>query len=125
MHLEQKLTKEKIFEYYANQVPLGHRGSFGIRGFRRSRAGLFRQGHQPPDAAGSGHAGRPDPAAELSPIRSAGRTAPAARRNVVLKVMRENKYITDEEYETAAASPAGAGASTTWSPPTRRISSTW
>ena len=33
MHLEQKLKKEQIFEYYANQVPLGHRGSFGIRGF--------------------------------------------------------------------------------------------
>ena len=33
MHLEQKLTKQKIFEYYANQVPLGQRGSFGIRGF--------------------------------------------------------------------------------------------
>jgi len=33
MHLEQKLKKEQIFEFYANQVPLGNRGSFGIRGF--------------------------------------------------------------------------------------------
>ena len=33
LHLEQKLSKEQIFEYYANQVPLGNRGSFGIRGF--------------------------------------------------------------------------------------------
>ncbi len=37
MHLEQKLKKEQIFEYYANQVPLGHRGSFGIRGLEKRR----------------------------------------------------------------------------------------
>ena len=33
IHLEQKLTKEQIFEYYANYVPLGRRGSFDIHCF--------------------------------------------------------------------------------------------
>ncbi len=33
LHLEQKLSKEQIFEFYANQIPLGRRGSFNIHGF--------------------------------------------------------------------------------------------
>ena len=33
LRLEQKLSKEEIFEDYANQVYLGWRGSFRIRGF--------------------------------------------------------------------------------------------
>ena len=33
LQLEQKLTKEEIFEDYANQVYLGWRGTFRIRGF--------------------------------------------------------------------------------------------
>ena len=41
VHLEQKLTKQKIFEYYANQVPLGRRGSFGISGFGEASQAFF------------------------------------------------------------------------------------
>ena len=33
LHLEQKLTKKEIFEYYANSIYLGQRGSFSIHGF--------------------------------------------------------------------------------------------
>ena len=33
LHLEQKLTKQQIFEDYANSIDLGHQGSFGIQGF--------------------------------------------------------------------------------------------
>ena len=33
LHLEQKLTKKQIFEYYANNVYLGNQGSFSINGF--------------------------------------------------------------------------------------------
>ena len=33
LQLEQKLSKEEIFEYYANQVDLGWRGTFHIVGF--------------------------------------------------------------------------------------------
>jgi len=33
LQLEQKLSKEEIFEYYCNQIYLGYRGSFRIRGF--------------------------------------------------------------------------------------------
>jgi Membrane carboxypeptidase/penicillin-binding protein len=41
LHLEQKLTKEQIFEYYANQVDLGRRGSFAIRGFGEAAKAYF------------------------------------------------------------------------------------
>ena len=33
IELEQKASKERIFELYANQVPMGQRGSFTILGF--------------------------------------------------------------------------------------------
>ena len=33
LHLEQKLTKQQIFEYYANSIYLGNQGSFSIHGF--------------------------------------------------------------------------------------------
>jgi len=41
IHLEQKLTKQKIFEYYANMIPLGQRGSFAIRGFGEAAQSFF------------------------------------------------------------------------------------
>ena len=33
LHLEQQLTKQQIFEDYANAIYLGHQGSFSIHGF--------------------------------------------------------------------------------------------
>jgi len=41
MQLEQKLTKEQIFEMYCNQVDLGYRGSFTIRGFGEASQAYF------------------------------------------------------------------------------------
>ena len=41
LQLEQKLTKEQIFEMYCNQVDLGHRGSFTIRGFGEAAQAYF------------------------------------------------------------------------------------
>ena len=41
MQLEQKLTKQQIFEFYCNQVDLGRRGSFMIRGFGEASQAYF------------------------------------------------------------------------------------
>jgi len=41
IHLEQKLSKEQILEYYINQVDLGRRGSFTIRGFGEASQAYF------------------------------------------------------------------------------------
>ncbi|MGA2213806.1 MAG: transglycosylase domain-containing protein [Bryobacteraceae bacterium] len=104
MHLEQKLKKEQIFEYYANQVPLGHRGSFGIRGFGEAAQVYFGKDVSKltlPEAATL--AGLIQQPSFTNPFRWPERAR--ARRNVVLKLMRENKYIGDEEYEQAIATP--------------------
>ena len=41
MQLEQKLTKQQIFEMYCNGVDLGYRGSFTIRGFGEASQAYF------------------------------------------------------------------------------------
>jgi penicillin-binding protein 1B len=104
MHLEQKLKKEQIFEYYANQVPLGQRGSFGIRGFGEAAQVYFGKDVSKltlPEAATL--AGLIQHPSYINPFRWPERAT--ARRNVVLKLMRENDYISDEEYERAIAAP--------------------
>jgi penicillin-binding protein 1B len=104
MHLEQKLKKEQIFEYYANQVPLGHRGSFGIRGFGEAAQVFFDKDVSRltlPEAATL--AGLIQQPSFTNPFRWPERAK--ARRNVVLKLMHENKYISDDEYQSAVASP--------------------
>jgi penicillin-binding protein 1B len=104
LHLEQKLSKEKIFEYYANQVPLGNRGSFGIRGFGEAAEVYFGKDITRltlPEAATL--AGLIQQPSFINPYRWPDRAK--VRRNLVLKQMRENKYIDDQQYESAAASP--------------------
>jgi penicillin-binding protein 1B len=104
MHLEQKLKKEQIFEFYANQVPLGHRGSFGIRGFGEAAQVYFGKDVSKltlPEAATL--AGLIQQPSFINPFRWPERAR--QRRNVVLKLMRENNYISDEEYQSATASP--------------------
>ena len=39
--LEQRFSKQRIFEMYANEVYLGNRGSFGIRGFSQASVAYF------------------------------------------------------------------------------------
>jgi penicillin-binding protein 1B len=41
--LEQRYSKQRIFEMYANEVYLGNRGSFGIRGFAEASVAYFGQ----------------------------------------------------------------------------------
>ncbi len=104
MHLEQKLTKEQIFEDYANQVPLGQRGSFGIRGFGEAAQVFFGKDISRltlPEAATL--AGLIQQPSHTNPFRWPDRAR--ARRNVVLRLMRENRYITDEECEAAIDAP--------------------
>jgi penicillin-binding protein 1B len=104
MHLEQKLKKEQIFEDYANQVPLGNRGSFGIRGFGEAAQVYFgkdiSQLNLPEAATLAGLIQQPS---FINPFRWPERSR--QRRNLVLKLMRENNYISEEEYRSASASP--------------------
>jgi penicillin-binding protein 1B len=104
LHLEQKLKKEQIFEYYANQVPLGQRSSFGIRGFGEASQVYFGKDISRltlPEAATL--AGLIQQPSFTNPYRWPERAK--QRRNVVLRLMWENKYVSDEEYKDAAGSP--------------------
>lgn len=101
IHLERKLTKQKIFEYYANQVDLGRRGSFAIRGFGEASQAYFgkdiRQLTLPEAATLAGLIQEPS---FRNPVRWPERAK--ARRNVVLKQMLDNGYISQGQYAAAA-----------------------
>ncbi len=104
IHLERKLTKQKIFEYYANQVDLGRRGSFAIRGFGEASEAYFgkdiRQLTLPEAATLAGLIQEPS---FRNPVRWPERAR--LRRNVVLARMLENGYITQAQYDQAVAAP--------------------
>ncbi len=104
IHLERKLTKHKIFEYYANQVDLGRRGSFAIRGFGEAAQAYFgkdiRQLSLPEAATLAGLIQEPS---YRNPVRWPERAK--ARRNVVLARMLENNYLSQTQYEAAVQTP--------------------
>ncbi|MBI3682748.1 MAG: PBP1A family penicillin-binding protein [Acidobacteria bacterium] len=104
MELERKLTKEQIFEYYANQVDLGRRGSFAIRGVGEASLAYFGKDlSQLTTAEAATLAGLIQRPSHSNPYRWPDRAT--ARRNVILSLMRENGFLDDREYAVAAASP--------------------
>jgi penicillin-binding protein 1B len=102
--LEQKFTKQQIFEFYANLVPLGQRGSFAISGFAEASRTYFNKDLKDitlPEAALL--AGIIQGPSYLSPYRHPERAT--ARRNVVLDSMVETRAITREQSDKAKATP--------------------
>ncbi len=109
LQLEQKLSKEEIFEFYANQVPLGQQGSFAIHGFGEAARAYFGKDIRSlmlPEAALL--AGLIQQPSRRNPYRHPDRAL--ERRNVVLGLMRENGYISDQQYEEAVKSPLALAA---------------
>ena len=104
LQLEQRFSKEQIFEDYANEVDLGYRGTFNIRGFgQASEAYLGKDLSQitlPEAAELAGMIQRPG---IFDPYRHPDRTK--ERRNIVLRLMRENGFITDRDYAVACEAP--------------------
>ncbi len=104
MHLEHKLTKQQIFEYYANQVYLGRLGTFSINGFGEAARAYFgkdiSQLSLPEAAMLAGIVQRPS---YYNPFRYPERVK--ERCNRVLNLMRENKFLTDREYRAAIEAP--------------------
>jgi penicillin-binding protein 1B len=104
LELEQKFTKQQIFEFYANRVDLGQRGSFTISGFAEASRAYFNKDLKDislPEAALI--AGLIQAPSALSPYRHPERAK--ERRNVVLDSMLETHAITQEEAEKAKATP--------------------
>jgi penicillin-binding protein 1B len=104
LRLEQTLSKQQIFEDYANQIYLGRRGSFSINGFGEAAEAYFgkdiRQLTLPEAATLAGMIQRPG---YYNPYRNPDRVR--ERRNLVLSLMRQNDDIGDREYGVAVESP--------------------
>ncbi len=104
IELEQRYTKKQIFEFYANEVDLGQRGSFTINGFGEAAQAYFGKDAKsltlPEAATIAGLVQRPS---YLSPFRHPERAL--ARRNLVLNAMAETGSITRDEAENAKATP--------------------
>ncbi|HYW40580.1 MAG TPA: PBP1A family penicillin-binding protein [Terriglobales bacterium] len=104
LHLEHTLTKQQIFEDYANSIYLGHLGSFSIHGFgKASRVYLGKDLSQVTLADAALLAGMIQAPSTRNPFRYPDRAK--ARRNAILKAMRTNGYVSEREYQDAAASP--------------------
>ncbi len=96
--LEKRYTKEEILERYLNSIYFGHK-AFGIGG-----AAAFYFGKQPSDLSVA------EGAMLAALIRSPNRYSPfrdpekcRARRDLVLRLMREQDYLTGYAYRAAAA----------------------
>jgi penicillin-binding protein 1B len=102
--LEQKFSKQQIFEFYGNWVNLGQRGSFAISGFGEASRTYFNKDLKditlPEAALLAGIIQRPS---YLSPYRHPERAL--ERRNLVLDSMVETHAITKEQAEKAKATP--------------------
>ncbi|HEV3199069.1 MAG TPA: PBP1A family penicillin-binding protein [Bryobacteraceae bacterium] len=104
MHLEDKLTKQQIFEDYANQVYLGRHGTFSISGFGEAAQAYFGKDlSQVTIAEAALLAGMVQRPSYYNPIRYPERARD--RRNRVLALMRSNGYLNAEQYRQALDSP--------------------
>jgi penicillin-binding protein 1B len=102
--IEQRMTKQDIFQAYANEIYLGWRGAFQIHGFGEAAQAFFgkdlSQITLPEAATLAGMIQRP---AFFDPFKHPGRTRD--RRNLVLSMMRSNGLLSDRDYAVAVESP--------------------
>ncbi|HKW63555.1 MAG TPA: PBP1A family penicillin-binding protein [Candidatus Acidoferrum sp.] len=105
LELEQRFTKQQIFEMYANEVYLGNRGSFGIRGFAEASFAYFGKDMRELSLAeytylaGIIRAPNYYSSADRHPERG------AQARDRVLTQMLDNKYISADDLEEAKKAP--------------------
>jgi penicillin-binding protein 1B len=102
--LEHRFTKNQIFEMYANQIPLGQRGSFSIDGFGEASQVYFGKDVSQLNLAECAFlAGIIQRPSYFNPFHHPDRTI--ERRNLVLDSMVETGAITKEQSERAKAEP--------------------
>jgi penicillin-binding protein 1B len=100
LQLESRLDKEQIFEFYANQIPLGRRGSFNVMGVGEASRAYFNKDLRELTAAEAALiAGLIQRPTYLNPYRHLDRAK--ARRDTVLEAMLRHDYITPDEYRAA------------------------
>src|SRR5437867_7355910 len=105
VELEERFSKQQIFEMYANEVYLGNRGSFGVRGFAEASVAYFgkdlRQLSLGECAYLAGIIRAPNyySSADRHPERG------LQSRDRVLPQMVENKYINEADAQDAKREP--------------------
>ncbi len=106
LQLEGRLTKQQIFEHYANHVYMGWRGAFSIHGIGEASQAYFQKDFRelslPEAAALAGLIQRPE---YLHPFRNPDRLRD--RRNVVLQAMLQTDRITRKQHDEAVKAPLG------------------
>ncbi|TAM80223.1 MAG: PBP1A family penicillin-binding protein [Acidobacteria bacterium] len=106
MLLEHRLSKEQIFDFYANEIYLGQSGSFSMYGFGEAANSYFNKNVSsltlPESALLAGIIRGPN---FYSPYRHAKRAT--ERRNHVLDEMAEAGYISKAQAREASAAPLG------------------
>lgn len=104
LQLETKLNKQQIMEHYCNQIYLGRRDTFSIHGFGEAASAFLSKDVAnltlPEAAMLAGMIQRP---AYFNPFKYPERVK--QRRNVVLALMKENGYVTQEQYQSAISAP--------------------
>jgi len=102
--LERRASKKEIFELYVNEIYLGQVGSFNINGMGEASRVYFQK-----DIANltvteaallAGMIQSPNP---YNPMRHVEKAT--ARRNAVLRAMREENFITEEDLARYSAEP--------------------
>lgn len=102
--LESRFNKKQIFTMYANEIPLGQRGSFAVIGFGEAAQAYFGKNisdlNLPECALLAGMIQGPS---RLSPYRHPTRAI--ARRKLVLEAMVETHSITPQQAKLAERAP--------------------
>jgi penicillin-binding protein 1B len=102
--LEARFNKQQIFEMYANEMNLGHRGSYEINGVGEASQAFFGKNLKQLDLAQCATlAGMFQRPSYYDPYRHPERLT--ERRNVVLSSMVETDAITEAEANRAKAEP--------------------
>jgi penicillin-binding protein 1B len=102
--LEHHYSKQEIFQIYANEVPLGQRGSFSIDGFGEASQDYFGKDVGQLDLAECALlAGLIQSPSRLNPFHHPERAI--ERRNLVLDAMVETGAATKDQAETAKREP--------------------
>jgi len=102
--LERRATKDEILELYLNDIPLGQRGSFAIRGVSEAARLFFGKDISNLSLAESATiAGVIQSPSALSPFGNADRCRD--RRNVVLQAMVDSGFIAQDAADAAAKQP--------------------
>jgi penicillin-binding protein 1B len=102
--LEHRFSKRQIFEMYANQIPMGQRGSFSINGFGEAAQVYFGKDVGQLNLAECAFlAGIIQRPSYFNPFHHPDRTID--RRNLVLDSMVETGAITKDQAERAKAEP--------------------